>query len=91
MAKRFVGDVSKQSLAPGRGLSLAFFVCRHGGIARAEVLTNDKRAGKIIQEAADAPPTDDPMQTVVHLSIDSDGEFLRHRDPPIRIAIRHFL
>jgi hypothetical protein len=50
MATRFVGDVSNQPFAPCLGLGLAFFVCRHSGVACAEVLANDMRAGRIIQE-----------------------------------------
>src|SRR5690349_3083578 len=80
MAARFVGNVSNQSLAPCRGLGLALFIRRHRGVAG----TDDGGTSEIIQAAADAPPADNPMQTVGYFSIDSDGGLLRHRAPPIR-------
>ena len=71
---QFVGDVSNQSFAPGLGLAL--FLRRHGGVAGTEVLTDDMGTGEIIQEAADAPPANDPMQSIIHLGIDCNGKLL---------------
>jgi hypothetical protein len=75
---RFVCHVGLERGGPGVGFGLARFVGRHRGVSGGEVLADDMRTSKVIQEAADATAADDGVQAAIDFGVRGDGEFLRH-------------
>src|SRR5271166_1833971 len=73
-----VRDILEQGLAPGFRLRLARLVGSHGGVAVRQILFDDALAGEVVEEPADPSAADDPVQPLIHVGIDGDGQLLRH-------------
>ena len=76
MARRLIGNVVNQPIGPLFRLHLALLVGGHGGVACSQVLAHDERTSKIVDEAADAPPANHGVQSVIDFGIDGNGELL---------------
>jgi len=73
-----MSGIAYQSLDPLVRFGFSLFVFRHLPIGGLEILVYDVWSGEALQEASYPPRSDPPIEAVVHLVVNGDGELLGH-------------
>ncbi len=75
---RFIADVPHRSFRPFQSLRLALLVSSHSPVGIFQLLREHMGANRVFDEATDATPTHDGVQTVGDLLVDRDCQLLLH-------------
>jgi hypothetical protein len=77
---RFIGDISHCAFCPFHRVRLARFVLCHLFVGGIKMLADHMRAHHGLDKLADAPRSNDRVQTIVNTLVDGNGQFLLHED-----------